>query len=223
MIADQNIAENWVNVPTNSILTIHNQTVMVHPIMDQYYDRDPHHRRSTAFVRNKGLSANEKGAARSDTPFNIPSSVPSVTSLPHLSDHPESHKQRFRGPTIPSIPSGISRSRTPDASSSNSTLPRSRTPLSHAETLVPEPSSLQAPLMDVRALTAPPVIRTAAQQPAQGNIKKKRASLSAVDASHGGVGLVQYLDTSPITPEPVRTEFGNPNKIARLFPELALQ
>lgn len=78
--------------------------------------------------------------------------------------------------------------------------------------------------MDVRALTAPPIIRTATQQPSQGNIKKKRASLSAVDATHGGVGLVQqYFDTSPITPEPVRTEFGNPNKIAQMFPELALQ
>jgi glutamine amidotransferase len=57
----------------------------------------------------------------------------------------------------------------------------------------------------------------------QGNIKKKRASLSAIDAAHGGGGMAQYFDNSPITPEPVRTEFGNPNKIAQLFPELALQ
>jgi glutamine amidotransferase len=81
--------------------------------------------------------------------------------------------------------------------------------------------------MDIRALTAPPVIRAASQQPpAQGNIKKKRASLSAVEAVHhggGGVGLAQYFDTSPTTPEPVRTEYGNPDKIARMFPELALQ
>lgn len=220
--------ENWVNVPTNSILTIHNQTVMVHPIMDQYYDRNPHHRRSTAFVRNKGLAANEKTTSRAGTPFNLPASIPSVASLPHLPDHQEPNKQRFRGPTIPSIPSSISRSRTPDGfSSSTSTLPRTRTPLSHAETLAPEPpsSTLQAPPMDVRALTAPPLIRAATQQPSQGNIKKKRASLSAVDATHGGgVGLVQqYFDTSPVTPEPVRTEFGNPNKIAQMFPELALQ
>jgi glutamine amidotransferase len=84
--------------------------------------------------------------------------------------------------------------------------------------------------MDVRALTEPPVLRVVSQQPpAQGNIKKKRASLSAVEAGAygGGAGggvLAQYVvDTSPITPEPVRTEFGNPNKIAQLFPELALQ
>ena len=53
------LAENWVNVPTNSILTIHNQTVMVHPIVDKYWDRDPHHRRSVAYVQAKGLTANE--------------------------------------------------------------------------------------------------------------------------------------------------------------------
>jgi glutamine amidotransferase len=44
-----------------------------------------------------------------------------------------------------------------------------------------------------------------------------------VEATHGGGGLAQYFDTSPITPEPVRTEYGNPDKIARMFPELALQ
>jgi glutamine amidotransferase len=78
--------------------------------------------------------------------------------------------------------------------------------------------------MDARALTAPPLIRSASQQPpAQGNIKKKRASLGAVDGAHYGGGLGQYFDTSPVTPEPVRTEYGNPDKIARMFPELALQ
>ena len=198
---------------------------MVHPIMDKYYDRNPQHRRSAAFVRTKGLSANEKG--RSGTPFGLPAGTPPVSSLAHFPDHPEPHKQRFRGPTIPSIPSSLSGSRTPDGFSSTSTLPRSRTPLSHAETIAAEPSSsLQAPPMDVRALTAPPLIRSASQQPpAQGNIKKKRASLSAVEAVHGGgsAGLVQYFDTSPITPEPARTEYGTPDKIARMFPELALQ
>lgn len=53
-------AENWVNVPTNSILTIHRQTVMVHPILDKYYDRDPAHVRSSAFVQANGLVSNEK-------------------------------------------------------------------------------------------------------------------------------------------------------------------
>ncbi|KAK3901158.1 nucleophile aminohydrolase [Staphylotrichum tortipilum] len=231
--------ENWVNVPTNSILTIHNQTVMVHPIMDQYYDRNPHHRRSTAFVRTKGLSANEKATSRVGTPFGLPGSGPSAVSISQFPSPPEPHKQPLRVPTGPQIPTSIFRSRTPDgfsstaASASTSTLPRVRTPLAHAEPAPPTPepaasssSSLQAPPMDVRALTAPPVIRTAAAGaplPAQGNIKKKRASLSAVEpAQSGGLGgLLQYVDTSPVALEPVRTEYGNPNKIARMFPELA--
>lgn len=192
---------------------------MVHPIMDQYYDRNPHHRRSTAFVRTKGLSANEKGTSRSGTPLGLPSSVPSVSSLPNFPDHPEPHKQRLRGPTIPSIPSSSPLSRTPDGSLSVSTLPRSRTPLSHAETVTPD-----APATDIREVTAPPTIRSTPQQPpAQGNIKKKRALPSTVEAAHGGGGLAQYFDASPVTPEPVRTEFGNPNKIAQMFPELALR
>lgn len=222
--------ENWVNVPTNSILTIHNQTVMVHPIKDQYYDRNPQHRRSTAFVRTKGLTANEKGASRAGTPFNLSSGIAAPPSLPHLADHAESSKQRFRGPTIPTIPT--------------STLPRTHTPLSHSETITSDPSSsssIQSPTnntstggtatnslntTDVRALTSPPLVRNTSQQ--QGNIKKKRASLSVAEAVNGGIGvggggLMQYFDTSPVTPEPVRTEFGNPDKIARMFPELALQ
>ncbi|QPG97220.1 hypothetical protein C2857_005979 [Epichloe festucae Fl1] len=56
--------ENWVNVPTNSILTIHRETVMSHPILDKYYERDPYHVRSSAFVQAKGLVSNEKAPSR---------------------------------------------------------------------------------------------------------------------------------------------------------------
>lgn len=237
-----------MNVPTNSILTIHNQTVMVHPIMDRYYDRNPHHRRSTAFVRTKGLSANEKGTSRSETPLGLAaSSIPSIPSLPQLFDHhhhllQEQPSKRFLGPTIPtSIFS--TRTRTSEglssaSASSLSTIPRARTPLAHAEPAPsdsPQPPPPPTTTSDVRALTAPPLIRAGSSQsqqqqqqavPAQGNIKKKRASLSALEAAGAGAaegaGLA-YFDTSPVTPEPVRTEFGNPNKIAQLFPELALQ
>lgn len=64
--------ENWVNVPTNSILTIHRQTVMVHPVMDKYYERDPHHVRSSAFVQTQGLVSNEKPAHRGLSPAPTP-------------------------------------------------------------------------------------------------------------------------------------------------------
>jgi glutamine amidotransferase len=33
---------------------------MVHPILDKYYERDPYHVRSSAFVQAKGLVSNEK-------------------------------------------------------------------------------------------------------------------------------------------------------------------
>ncbi|KAK3359929.1 nucleophile aminohydrolase [Lasiosphaeria hispida] len=180
--------ENWVNVPTNSILTVHNQTVMVHPILDRYHDRSPHHRRSAAFVRARGLAANEKAS----TP-GVPASMPSIEVEP---------QKKFLGPTIPIH---MARSRTPEPL----TVPRVRTPLSHTE---PAPS-------DVRAITAPNGIRSAAQQPpAQGNIKKKRASITTVDT----YSCNSHHDSSPLTPEPPRTEFGNPNKIAQYFPELSM-
>ncbi|KAL2023866.1 hypothetical protein VTK56DRAFT_643 [Thermocarpiscus australiensis] len=214
--------ENWVNVPTNSIVTIHNQTVMVHPIMDQYYDRNPHHRRSTAFVRTKGLSANEKGTSRSGTPIGIPPPILSIPSIQHLLAHPEPQK-RFLGPTIPIFPSSLVRSRTAEGLPTASTLPRTRTPLSHAESAHSAVSASPAPPPDLREITEPPAIRsTPQQQPAQGNIKKKRALLNTVEVANGGGGPAPYFDASPVTPEPVRTEFGNPNKIAQLFPELAL-
>lgn len=62
------MGENWVNVPTNSILTIHRQTVMVHPILDKNYERDPCHVRSSAFVQIKGLVSNEKAPSGSASP-----------------------------------------------------------------------------------------------------------------------------------------------------------
>ncbi|PHH83308.1 hypothetical protein CDD82_2278 [Ophiocordyceps australis] len=64
--------ENWVNVPTNSMLTIHKQTVMVHPILDKYYERDPCHIRSSAFVQTKGLVSNEKVPSGPESPANEP-------------------------------------------------------------------------------------------------------------------------------------------------------
>ncbi|KND93455.1 putative glutamine amidotransferase DUG3 [Tolypocladium ophioglossoides CBS 100239] len=64
--------ENWVNVPTNSILTIDRQTVTVHPILDKYYERDPYHVRSSAFVQAKGLVSNEKALSGSPSPANEP-------------------------------------------------------------------------------------------------------------------------------------------------------
>ncbi|KAF8544813.1 nucleophile aminohydrolase [Trichophaea hybrida] len=46
--------EDWVTVPTNSVLTINKQTVLIHPIKDQYYQSDPSYRRSMKFAEEKG-------------------------------------------------------------------------------------------------------------------------------------------------------------------------
>lgn len=65
--------ESWVTVPTNSTLTIHKQTVMVHPIIDEYYNYNPSHSRSSKFVQDKGLVTNEKGTLSSSSPAVTPS------------------------------------------------------------------------------------------------------------------------------------------------------
>ncbi|KAI9716276.1 MAG: hypothetical protein M1812_005501 [Candelaria pacifica] len=51
--------DNWVRVPTNSTLTIHKQTVLVHPIIDQYYNPNPSFERSSGYAESKGLVSNE--------------------------------------------------------------------------------------------------------------------------------------------------------------------
>ncbi|KAK3213664.1 hypothetical protein GRF29_28g592045 [Pseudopithomyces chartarum] len=46
--------DNWVTVPTNSTVTIHKQTVMIHPIIDEFYSPNPAHTRSAGFAQAKG-------------------------------------------------------------------------------------------------------------------------------------------------------------------------
>ncbi|KAF2157457.1 N-terminal nucleophile aminohydrolase, partial [Myriangium duriaei CBS 260.36] len=46
--------DNWVTVPTNSTITIHNQTVLIHPILDEYYVASPSFQRSSTFAQAKG-------------------------------------------------------------------------------------------------------------------------------------------------------------------------
>ncbi|KAI1075855.1 N-terminal nucleophile aminohydrolase [Whalleya microplaca] len=148
--------ENWVNVPTNSILTIHGQTVMVNPIIDAFSDRDPYHKRSSAFAQAKGLTTNEKAAPR----VNAPLSTPSL-------DH-ESQKRIL----TPLLSAGIGRSRTPEGHALP--LRRTTTPLAFSESSSAL-SDLHIPL-SVAAPSQRPEIGL--KQPSQGNIKKKRRSLN---------------------------------------------
>lgn len=45
-----------MTVPTNSTLTIHKQTVLIHPIIDEYHNPSPAHLRSSGFADSKGLA-----------------------------------------------------------------------------------------------------------------------------------------------------------------------
>jgi glutamine amidotransferase len=51
--------DNWVTVPTNSVLTIHNQNVLIHPILDEYYNASASFVRSDQFAAAKGQSAGD--------------------------------------------------------------------------------------------------------------------------------------------------------------------
>lgn len=52
--------DNWVTVPTNSTLTISKQTVMIHPIVDEFYSSNPAHARSAQFAKAKGQTVTGK-------------------------------------------------------------------------------------------------------------------------------------------------------------------
>lgn len=55
------ITDNWVSVPTNSVVTIHKQTVMLHPILDEFYSEDLNHDRSSCYAVSKGLVSTAPG------------------------------------------------------------------------------------------------------------------------------------------------------------------
>ncbi|GAP84045.1 putative glucosamine 6-phosphate synthetase protein [Rosellinia necatrix] len=147
--------ENWVNVPTNSILTIHGQTVMVNPIIDAFSDRHPCNKRSSAFAQTKGLTTNEKATPRVNSPVSTPGT--------------DAETQR----RMPIIPPGMGRSRTPDAPL---VARPGRTPLSSSET----PSSDVYSVEEAQ----PPHSEAASKPPSQGNIKKKRRSLNMGEYPH---------------------------------------
>ncbi|VVT49551.1 uncharacterized protein SAPINGB_P002325 [Magnusiomyces paraingens] len=46
---------DWITIPTNTILTIKGQTVLIHPILDEYHQPDPSVTRSSGFAESKGL------------------------------------------------------------------------------------------------------------------------------------------------------------------------
>lgn len=126
--------ENWVNVPTNSILTIHGQTVMVHPLVDKYSKRGPNHVRSSAFVQAKGLTSNEKAQSDSASPA-------AVDHQPDL----DGYRKMLAG----SIPLGPSRSLSPDLSR------RTVTPAAVREIQVKVPAHVTLPSEQPKKVVIP--------------------------------------------------------------------
>lgn len=49
--------DNWVTVPTNSIVTLSKQNVMIHPVIDEFYNRSPESIRDSRLAREMGQSA----------------------------------------------------------------------------------------------------------------------------------------------------------------------
>ena len=55
------VADNWVSVPTNSVVTVHKQTVLLHPIVDEFYSEDTNQDRSSCYAVSKGLVSTAPG------------------------------------------------------------------------------------------------------------------------------------------------------------------
>ncbi|KAI0123017.1 nucleophile aminohydrolase [Xylariales sp. AK1849] len=181
--------ENWVNVPTNSILTIHHQSVMVHPIEDDFLERDPYHHRSSAFAATKGLTTNEKAATQV-----VNSALP--TPNPEL-DAP----RKILGPLIPTL-RGLSQ--TPEPNTLSASAVRSKTPLSYFETTNGG--------YDLPATT------NTSSQPSRGNIKKKRRSLMTGEWSHPAEYVdSESQSPTPESPPQRTSEYGNNDKAARIL------
>jgi len=59
--------DNWVTVPTNSVLTIHNQNVLIHPILDEHYNYTATFVRSERFAATKGQTTGDGMAEKQST------------------------------------------------------------------------------------------------------------------------------------------------------------
>ncbi|KAH8664003.1 nucleophile aminohydrolase [Xylariales sp. PMI_506] len=191
--------ENWVNVPTNSILTIHRQSVMVHPIEDGYSERDPYHTRSSTFATTKGLTTNEKPAPQV---INSGMATPSTDSenqkrvLGSLLSANVNIRSKAPEPTGLGLPMAVH-----SRPSFSSTDTANGSPYSHSIT----PATSPRP-------------EIAHKQPSQGNIKKKRRSLTPGEWSHPA----EYIDNeqtpqAPDSPPTRASEYGNNDKAARIL------
>ncbi|KAF4333645.1 glutamine amidotransferase [Fusarium beomiforme] len=156
------------------------QTVMVHPIIDKYYERDPHHVRSSAFVQAKGLTSNEKN--RSD--------VASPSGVDRQQQELEGYRKMMAG----TLSFGPPRSLSPDM------CRQTRKVAPVCESIpVPQPQAQPQPTQ-----TAPPSEQSNKPAPAQGNIKVKRRSVQLLDGNQGQSS--NDYDQISDTDEPTRAD-----------------
>ena len=193
--------DNWVTVPTNSTLTIHNQTVMVHPIIDEYYNQDPSYTRSSQYVAEKGLVTDKE----STTPPRAGSRTPNAPAAP--SEEQVSPKQ-LSLPTsrLSGCPVSLSaRARSPERVDENF-----------------------RPLSSMAAISS---ARDPLKPQEQGNTKKKRVSLTSTQLAdeddlvapiHRRVSITSASGSLPPPMERQReNSYGSPSKIVQYFPELS--
>ncbi|TVY33569.1 putative glutamine amidotransferase [Lachnellula occidentalis] len=172
-------------------------TVMVHPIIDDYYNYNPYHRRSSKFVQDKGLITNEKQPSRTSN-SNSPSVMPNLdltlpTTKKPFSPISRDLHQSIASNHVPSIPSRAKSS--PSANSMNGSL-----------------------ASDIRNLTSVPqhALRERDGKPQElGNTKKKRSRTEGeVQQEQRDLAMEREVES------PIRTAYGDPLKIAQYFPEL---
>jgi glutamine amidotransferase len=129
---------------------------MVHPVIDEYYNYNPYHKRSSKLVQDKGLVTNEK---------NTPATTPGVANGQRAKSNVSSLHESIASTLVPAM-------------HSSSISPRSVSPML-------SPAQENTPINDLRQvisnLTASARDPTRPQE--LGNTKKKRKSLSSRDAT----------------------------------------
>jgi glutamine amidotransferase len=145
---------------------------MVHPIIDEYYNYNPYHKRSSKLVQDKGLVTNEK---------NTPATTPGV-----------SNAHRGKSHVSLSLRESIARALVP-AMHSSPVSPRSMSPMR-------SPAPENTPINELREVTSS--LTASARDPTRpqelGNTKKKRKSLSGRDPQI----LQEDPDPVPDSPPP---------------------
>lgn len=177
---------------------------MVHPIVDQFYDRSPYHVRSSAFVQAKGLAANEKASAI------INHSGGATLCTTDL-------QKRVLAPTIPfGVP--VNRSSDPHVAGVAKARPQNG---------IPEILGTPSDARSVATLSSGQ--SSASRQPVRRNIKVKRKSLGSPEPlanvaqpTDQQLGQPNADDSDVDSPEQQGQGIGHPHKLSRFFPELTM-